>query len=68
MAERTPLLKNLLAVLLGSFCTGVSHSPGNFFSDATLDTEGDVSLKAVNLMHFMTFGIASLVAAFHRSH
>ena len=68
MAERTPLFKHPLVVLLGPFCPGVSDLPGNVFSDATLGTDGDVSLHAVNWMLFMTFGIVSLVVTFHRSH
>ena len=57
MAERPPLFKYLLVVMLGSFCQGVSDHPGNFLSDAILGTDGNVSFKAVNWMLFMTFGI-----------
>ena len=68
MAERTPLVKHLLVVLFGSFWPGVSDFPGNFLSDATLGTNGDVSLQNVNWMFFMTFGIASFGVAFHGGH
>ena len=68
MAERTPLFEHLLVVQLSSFFPGVSDFLGTFFSDAPLDTDGDVSLQAVNWMLSMTFGIASIFVAFHRSH
>ena len=47
---------------------GISDFPGNFLSDATLGTAGDVSLQAVSWILFVTFGMASQVVAFHRSH
>ena len=68
MAEKTPLFKHLLVVLLGSFCSGVNDIPGNFFSDTIMGTDGNVSLQEANCMLLMTFEIAFLVVAFHGSH
>ena len=51
------------------FCViypGVMNFPGNFLYAATSDADGDMDLKAVNLVSFMTFGTASLVTAFHK--
>ena len=68
IAERTPLFKHPLVVLLGTSGSGISDFPGNFLSDATLGTNGNVSTQAVYWMLFMTSGIASWVVAFHRNH
>ena len=68
MAERTPLLKHPLVVLLDPFCPGFSELPGNFLFDVTPGTDGNVSLQAVSWMLSITFGIASLVVAFYRRH
>ena len=66
MAERTPLFKHPLVVLLGASCPGISDFPGTLLSDSTLGTDGGVSHQAVNWMFFMTFGITSWVVAFHK--
>ena len=59
------MFKHPLAVLLGTSCPGVSDFPDNFLSDATLGTDGNVSLQAVKWMVFMTFGIAFQIVVFH---
>ena len=53
MAEKTPLSKHPLVVLLGSFCSGISVLPGHFFYDAIPGTDGDLNLQTVNLMFFV---------------